>query len=90
MLRDDPDSVLQFVNELIISLFLGVRTLPTVIWPQVRHAVRPDIAAASTILLLLGVVPAGLAVLAWARLSTRRSFLARAGSDTAPGRARNG
>ncbi len=59
------------VNELVISLFLGVRTLPTVIWPQVRHAVRPDIAAASTILLLLGVVPAGLAVLAWARLWAR-------------------
>lgn len=61
------------VNELIMSLFLGVRTLPTVIWPQVRHAVQPDIAAASTILLLLGVVPAGLAVLAWARLSARSS-----------------
>ena len=61
------------VNELIISLFLGVRTLPTVIWPQVRHAVQPDIAAASTILLLLGVVPAGLALLAWARLAARAS-----------------
>lgn len=61
------------VNELIMSLFLGVRTLPTVIWPQVRHAVQPDIAAASTILLLLGVLPAGLALLAWARLSGRSS-----------------
>ncbi len=61
------------VNELIISLFLGVRTLPTVIWPQVRHAVLPDIAAASTVLLVLGVVPAGLAGLAWTRLAARRS-----------------
>ena len=61
------------VNELIISLFLGVRTLPTVIWPQVRHAVQPDVAAASTILLLLGLVPALLAALAWTRLAARRS-----------------
>jgi len=61
------------VNELIMSLFLGVRTLPTVIWPQVRHAVLPDVAAASTILLVLGVVPAGLALLAWAMVARRGS-----------------
>lgn len=59
------------VNELIVSLFLGVRTLPTVIWPEVRHAVQPDVAAASTILLLMTVIPAGLAFAVW-RLSNAR------------------
>jgi ABC-type spermidine/putrescine transport system permease subunit II len=58
------------INELIMSLFLAggrVRTLPTVIWPQVRHAVRPDVAAASGILLLIAVAAAGVAVLVWRR-----------------------
>ncbi|MDQ4132594.1 MAG: ABC transporter permease subunit [Actinomycetota bacterium] len=60
------------VNELIVSLFLGVRTLPTVIWPEVRHAVQPDVAAASTILLLMTVIPAGLALAVWRGVLARR------------------
>lgn len=58
------------LNELVISLFLAsgrVRTLPTVVWPQVRHAVRPDVAAASGILLLLSLAVCGLALLLWRR-----------------------
>lgn len=59
------------VNELIVSLFLGVRTLPTVIWPEVRHSVQPDVAAASTILLAMTLVPAAAALLLWRRLVAR-------------------
>lgn len=61
------------VNELVMSLFVAgpVRTLPTVIWPQVRHAVRPDVAAASAILLVVALAAAGLAGALW------RSRLAR-------------
>lgn len=58
------------INELIMSLFLaggGVRTLPTVIWPQVRHAVRPDVAAASGVLLVVALAAAVLAGLLWRR-----------------------
>ena len=63
------------LNELVMSLFLSggrVRTLPTVIWPQVRHAVRPDVAAASSVLMLLTVVAIGLA--AWLLRRRDRSF----------------
>lgn len=58
------------INELVMSLFLAggrVRTLPTVVWPQVRHAVRPDVAAASSILLLVALVATGLAYKLWKR-----------------------
>jgi ABC-type spermidine/putrescine transport system permease subunit II len=51
-----------------MSLFLAsgdTRTLPTVIWPQVRHAVRPDVAAASGILLAIALAVTGLALAAW-------------------------
>ncbi|MEE8600193.1 ABC transporter permease [Euzebya tangerina] len=64
-------AILAFVaslNELVMSLFLAggnVRTLPTVVWPQVRHAVRPDVAAASSILLVVALVATGLAYLLW-------------------------
>ena len=58
------------LNELVMSLFLAggrVRTLPTVVWPQVRHAVRPDVAAASSLLLLIALAASGLAWLLWRR-----------------------
>lgn len=53
------------INELIMSLFVGgvvVRTLPTVIWPEIHHAVGPDVAAASGLLLAVAVVGSGLAL----------------------------
>jgi putative spermidine/putrescine transport system permease protein len=65
--------ILAFVaslNELVMSLFLAggrVRTLPTVVWPQVRHAVRPDVAAASSLLLLVALAATGLAWALWRR-----------------------
>jgi ABC-type spermidine/putrescine transport system permease subunit II len=71
-------AILGFVaslNELVMSLFLAggrVRTLPTVVWPQVRHAVRPDVAAASSLLLLVAVLASGLAWLLW-RTQHRRT-----------------
>jgi putative spermidine/putrescine transport system permease protein len=58
------------LNELVMALFLageGARTLPTVIWPQVRHAVRPDVAAASGLLLAITLVVAGGAWAVWRR-----------------------
>lgn len=60
------------LNELVMSLFLAggrVRTLPTVVWPQVRHAVRPDVAAASSLLLGVAVLASALAYLLWRRFS---------------------
>ncbi|CAN5397474.1 hypothetical protein BH23ACT7_BH23ACT7_13780 [soil metagenome] len=63
------------INELVMSLFLAsgsVRTLPTIIWPQVRHAVRPDVAAASGLLLLLAVAAAGVALAVWRRAARPR------------------
>lgn len=63
------------LNELVMSLFLAggrVRTLPTVIWPQVRYAVQPDVAAASGILLLIALAAAGVAVAVWRRLQPGR------------------
>ncbi len=65
--------ILAFVaslNELVMSLFLAggrVRTLPTVVWPQVRHAVRPDVAAASSLLLLVALVACAAAWGLWRR-----------------------
>lgn len=65
--------ILAFVaslNELVMSLFLAggqVRTLPTVVWPQVRHAVRPDVAAASSLLLVVALAASGVAYLLWRR-----------------------
>lgn len=58
------------LNELVMSLFLAggnVRTLPTVVWPQVRHAVRPDVAAASSLLLLIALAAAALGYGIWRR-----------------------
>jgi putative spermidine/putrescine transport system permease protein len=66
-------AILAFVaslNELVMSLFLAggrVRTLPTVVWPQVRHAVRPDVAAASSLLLVVAVLACALAHHLWRR-----------------------
>lgn len=58
------------LNELVMSLFLAagdLRTLPTVVWPQVRHAVRPDVAAASGLLLVLAVGASLAAAAVWRR-----------------------
>jgi putative spermidine/putrescine transport system permease protein len=58
------------LNELLMSLFLAsgtVRTLPTVLWPQVRHAVRPDVAAASGLLLAAALALALPALWLWRR-----------------------
>ncbi len=66
-------AILAFVaslNELVMSLFLAggrVRTLPTVVWPQVRHAVRPDVAAASSLLLLVALLASAAALALWRR-----------------------
>lgn len=60
------------LNELVMSLFLAggsVRTLPTVVWPQVRHAVRPDVAAASGLLLVVALVASAAAWALWRRLA---------------------
>jgi putative spermidine/putrescine transport system permease protein/spermidine/putrescine transport system permease protein len=68
------------LNELVMSLFLAggrVRTLPTVVWPQVRHAVRPDVAAASSLLLGVAVLASELAYVLWrrfARLANRQGL----------------
>jgi putative spermidine/putrescine transport system permease protein len=46
------------LNELPIALFLATpttRTLPTLIWPQLRYSLTPLVAAASGVLLLLTV-----------------------------------
>lgn len=64
------------LNELVMSLFLAsgrLRTLPTVVWPEVRHAVAPDVAAASSLLLLMAVAASGLALTAWTRATRRTS-----------------
>lgn len=60
------------LNELIMVLFVGgqVRTLPTVLWPQVQNTVQPDVAAASALLLLTTLAAATAAYLLWRR-STR-------------------
>lgn len=85
-------AILGFVaslNELVMSLFLAggrVRTLPTVVWPQVRHAVRPDVAAASSILLVVSVVASTAAWLMW-RHQQRRG-LSRPGHPGARSAAR--
>ncbi len=63
------------VNELVMSLFLAsgrVRTLPTVVWPQVRHEVRPDVAATSGILLFVSVAAALAALAVWRRTTRAR------------------
>lgn len=55
------------LNEVTLTLFLATRdteTLPRVIWPNLRFAVTPLVAAASTVLLTLSL-PATLAVLRW-------------------------
>lgn len=54
------------LNEITLALFLATRyteTLPRVIWPHLRFAISPLVAAASVILLVL-TVP-GLAAAAW-------------------------
>ncbi len=46
------------INELPIALFLATpatRTLPTLIWPQLRYSFSPVVAAASSVLLLITV-----------------------------------
>ncbi len=57
------------LNELIMVLFVGgqVRTLPTVLWPQVQNTVQPDVAAASALLLLTTLTAATVAYLLWRR-----------------------
>jgi ABC-type spermidine/putrescine transport system permease subunit II len=47
------------VNEFIMALFLatpGTRTLPVVIWPQVRYLLTPVVAAASSVIIVLTVL----------------------------------
>jgi ABC-type spermidine/putrescine transport system permease subunit II len=61
------------LNEVTLTLFLATRdttTLPIVIWPHLRFAISPLVAAASGILFVVSV-PA-LAAAAW-RLVGRRS-----------------
>jgi ABC-type spermidine/putrescine transport system permease subunit II len=63
------------LNEFIMALFLATprtQTLPTLIWPQVRHSLTPVVAAASgvTILITVGVL------LAVNRLMDLRKMLA--------------
>lgn len=47
------------VNEFIMSLFLSTpstRTLPVVIWPQIRYLLTPIVAAASSVIILVTLV----------------------------------
>ena len=65
------------VNEFIMSLFLATprtRTLPVVIWPQIRYLLTPIVAAASSVVILTTL--AILAVAAWL-LGIRRLVEAR-------------
>jgi ABC-type spermidine/putrescine transport system permease subunit II len=58
------------LNEITLTLFLATRyteTLPRVIWPNLRFAITPLVAAASAILLAL-TVPALLVAGWWLRL----------------------
>jgi ABC-type spermidine/putrescine transport system permease subunit II len=46
------------LNEVIMALFLATprtQTLPTLIWPQVRHSLTPVVAAASGVTILVTV-----------------------------------
>lgn len=57
------------LNEVTLSLFLGTRytaTLPFVIWPNLRFAITPLVAAASVVLLVLSL-PALAATVWWLR-----------------------
>jgi ABC-type spermidine/putrescine transport system permease subunit II len=47
------------VNEFVMALFLatpGTRTLPVVIWPQIRYLLTPVVAAASSVIIVLTVL----------------------------------
>lgn len=62
------------LNEITLTLFLATRyteTLPRVIWPNLRFAITPLVAAASVILLAL-TVPALIAAGWWMRPSRNR------------------
>ena len=57
------------LNEITITLFLATRyteTLPRVIWPNLRFAITPLVAAASVVLLIL-TLPALIATAWWLR-----------------------
>ncbi|CAN5237760.1 ABC transporter permease [soil metagenome] len=72
------------LNELIMVLFVGgqVRTLPTVLWPQVQNTVQPDVAAASGLLLLTTLTASVAAYLLWRRSSRSAQAHRRVNSDT--------
>lgn len=62
------------VNEFIMALFLatpGTRTLPVVIWPQIRYLLTPVVAAASSVIIALTVV----VLVAAARLTNVRRLV---------------
>ncbi len=62
------------VNEFIMALFLatpGTRTLPVVIWPQIRYLLTPVVAAASSVIIALTVV----ALITAARLTNVRRLM---------------
>jgi len=47
------------VNEFVMALFLatpGTRTLPVVIWPQIRYLLTPVVAAASSVIIVVTLV----------------------------------
>ena len=57
------------LNEITLTLFLATRyteTLPRVIWPNLRFAITPLVAAASVVLLIL-TLPALIAAAWWLR-----------------------
>jgi putative spermidine/putrescine transport system permease protein len=62
------------VNEFIMALFLATprtRTLPVVIWPQIRYLLTPVVAAASSVIIVLTVA----VLAAAARLTNVRRLL---------------
>ena len=62
------------VNEFVMALFLAspwTRTLPVVIWPQIRYLLTPVVAAASSVIIVLTVA----VLAAAARLTNVRRLL---------------